>query len=195
MELTDFIPLLPIGFIYYNLRTKAIEANLATERLIGRDADLEKLINSCRGQQTVYLNGKTLKLNRISRKGRILVTIEETTELARARLRVSCLEQILDSIGEGVHWIDTQGVTEFYNNAISEMEGIPGEKILNRPITDVYQITSENSVQLRVVREKKAIKDLFTTYFRMGKKIDVMASHYPIVRNGEILGSTRSAGM
>src|SRR5690606_5168169 len=47
-------------------------------------------------------------------------------------------EMILDSAGEGICGMNAQGKISFANPAAARIMGLPVEKLINRPVTDIF---------------------------------------------------------
>lgn len=101
-----------------------------------------------------------------------------------------CLSTILNSINEGVLLVDKDGIIRFYNSQIRKFEGLDPEHVLNKPNTSVYNVDENSSEHLTVQRTCRPIIDRYQRYVTNdNKEINLIASTYPIMRNGKVISS------
>lgn len=101
------------------------------------------------------------------------------------------LELLLSHVGEGIHMVDEKGVSIYYNNAASNIEGLSSEEVIGKHILEVFPSLSEQcSTLLTVLRTGEAIYDreqTFTNY--KGKKITTINTTIPIEVDGKVIGA------
>lgn len=104
-------------------------------------------------------------------------------------------EQILKIImkftDEGIHVIDSNGVTLIYNKAIEELEGMKGSEVVGKKILDVFPSLTENTSTLcKVLKTKQPIIEQYQTYInKTGNKITSVNTTIPILDNEKIMGA------
>ncbi|WP_134702405.1 sigma-54-dependent Fis family transcriptional regulator [Ammoniphilus sp. YIM 78166] len=105
------------------------------------------------------------------------------------------LEEILDEISEGVHVVDEQGNSIFYNRKMAEIEAMKKEDVINKNILDVFQFPSEqDSTLLQALRKGLSVKNVRQTYLNAkGKEITTINHTFPIMREGKIYGAIEIA--
>ncbi|SDK09576.1 sigma-54 interaction domain-containing protein [Natronincola ferrireducens] len=144
-------------------------------------------------QKIIYHN-KILKFHRksiiINNKNLIVVCIEDCTMVSNLEDSNYCFSTVLNSIHEGILIADTKGKIQFYNKQIQIFEGLEPCNILGKPITEVYNIKPENSEHRTVLKTQTSIIDRYQKYHTMhNKEIHLIASTYPIIKNGKIIST------
>ncbi|HSQ87639.1 sigma-54 interaction domain-containing protein [Romboutsia sp.] len=101
------------------------------------------------------------------------------------------IEKIIESIDEGIHFIDKEGKTIIYNNSMAKLEQMDKKDVLNKSFIDVLQTMEiKNSTLLKVLRNKKPIKDNVQRYLNKdGKEITTINTTIPIVVENELIGA------
>jgi arginine utilization regulatory protein len=105
------------------------------------------------------------------------------------------LRQVLETIDEGIHIVDCNGTTIYYNKAMSDIEGLSIESVMGRNLLDLFpSLSKETSTLLRVLENGKPIKDKTQNYVNVkGKEITSINSTFPIHRKGRIEGALEIA--
>ncbi|MGI6663465.1 MAG: sigma-54 interaction domain-containing protein [Bacillota bacterium] len=103
----------------------------------------------------------------------------------------STISVVLESISQGVHVVDKDGVTVIYNKAASQIDGLSEREVIGKDVLSVFpSLDRHTSTLLRVLRT--GIPELdrqqtFTNY--KGKRITTVNSTYPILSNGKVIGA------
>lgn len=94
----------------------------------------------------------------------------------------SITEAIIENIDVGIHVVDEDGTTVFYNQAMADMEGLIINDVIGKRILDIFpSLTQETSTLYRVLNTRKPIYDTKQTYLnRHGKQIKTINSTIPI---------------
>jgi len=98
---------------------------------------------------------------------------------------------VLDSINQGIHVVDENGITVVYNEAASRMDGLAKEEVIGKSLLDVFpSLDNNSSTLLRVL--KSGVPELerqqtFSNY--KGKKITTVNSTHPIRIDGKLVGA------
>jgi len=105
------------------------------------------------------------------------------------------LHSILSTIDEGIHAVDANGVTIFYNHVAAKLDGVEGEEVLGKHVLDVFpSLTVETSTLLKVIHTRKPIHNQHQSYYNIrGVLIDTVNTTLPITVNGEIVGAVEIA--
>ncbi len=105
------------------------------------------------------------------------------------------LEAILGSIDEGIHAVDADGITIFYNESASRHDGVEIGEVLSRHILDVFpSLNKETSTLLKVARDGKPIYQQSQTYTNIrGELIDTVNTTLPIKKDGAVIGAVEIA--
>ncbi len=105
------------------------------------------------------------------------------------------MQKILHDIDEGIHIVDSEGVTRVYNKAMEKIEGIGKAQTIGRHLLDVFpNWTAENSTLLTVLKTGKPLKLQKQSYLNLvGQKISTVNTTYPILHENEIIGAVEIA--
>ncbi len=97
----------------------------------------------------------------------------------------------LEVAAEGFHIVDRHGITVFYNQAASRIDGLEPGEVLGKHILDVFPSLDENtSTLLKVLKTGVPEVERQQTFFNFkGKKITTINNTYPILVGGEIAGA------
>lgn len=100
-------------------------------------------------------------------------------------------DKILANVEEAIHVVDDKGITVYYNQAASEMDGLKIESVVGRHILEVYpSLTTETSSLLQVLsRQKPILQQQQTIVARTGKMVTILYSTYPLYHNGILAGA------
>lgn len=99
-------------------------------------------------------------------------------------------ENIINSIDEGIHAIDTSGKLFVYNSSIEKLEGYKASEIIGKHVTEVYNLDWKTSLLLKVLKEGNPIFDFHQSYTTTnGKWVDVMTSIVPLYSKDKIIGA------
>ncbi len=100
------------------------------------------------------------------------------------------LEVLLRLVDVGVHVVDANGVTRYYNDAAAKLEGLDPSQVIGRHILDVYpSLDGQSSTLLQVASTLQPVlnhQQAFTHY--KGKRITTINSTWPIVVDGQLQG-------
>lgn len=103
---------------------------------------------------------------------------------------VKIYDEILSKLEEGVQVVNNSGVTIIYNKAMAELESMKVDDVLNKDIKCVLPSCGYGSTHLEVMKIGQPIEFICQEYLtKDGKKVTASNSTYPIVENGEIVGS------
>src|SRR3954468_8382814 len=105
------------------------------------------------------------------------------------------LTAILKSIDEGIHVVNTEGRTIFYNEVAAKHDGMDGEEVLGKPLIDAFpSLTEESSTLLQVIKTGKPIYNQTQVYVNMhGVRIDTINTTLPIFLGKDIVGAVEIA--
>ncbi|OCT13499.1 Fis family transcriptional regulator [Paenibacillus pectinilyticus] len=103
--------------------------------------------------------------------------------------------KMLNMIDVGVHLIDKQGITIFYNDKMAETDGFTRAEVLGKNFFDLFpSLTNETSTFMKVLQTGTDIREKIQTYVSVtGKRITTINSTYPLIENGEIIGALEVA--
>lgn len=103
----------------------------------------------------------------------------------------SLIEILLNYVDIGIHIVDKDGVTLFYNKANSKLEGLNEDEVIGKNILEIFpSLTYETSTLLKVLKTKEPIINklqVFMTY--KGKEVTTLNTTFPLFYGGELVGA------
>jgi arginine utilization regulatory protein len=105
------------------------------------------------------------------------------------------LSAILKSIDEGIHVVNTEGKTIFYNEVAARHDGMDIKEVQGKHLFDVFPSLTENSsTLLKVIKSGKPIYNQTQVYVNIhGARIDTINTTLPIFVDNEIIGAVEIA--
>jgi arginine utilization regulatory protein len=105
------------------------------------------------------------------------------------------LAAILKTIDEGIHVVNTEGITIFYNDVAARHDGLRQEEVLEKPLLEAFpSLTEETSTLYKVLLTKKPIFNQVQTYLnKHSVKIETVNTTLPIFVKGEFFGAVEIA--
>ncbi|MEW9671405.1 sigma-54 interaction domain-containing protein [Ammoniphilus sp. 3BR4] len=107
----------------------------------------------------------------------------------------SQFEWILNIINVGVHMVDKQGETVFYNETMAGIDGLKREEVLGKNIFQLYpSLTDETSTLYLALDKGTQTAETIQTYVNLqGKTVTSINSTYPLYEGDEIIGAVELA--
>ena len=103
----------------------------------------------------------------------------------------SLIDILLNYVDIGIHIVDKDGVTLFYNKANSKLEGLNEDEVIGKNILDIFpSLTYETSTLLKVLKTKEPILNklqVFLTY--KAKEVTTLNYTFPLFYRGELIGA------
>ncbi|MFD2445731.1 sigma-54 interaction domain-containing protein [Bacillus sp. CGMCC 1.16607] len=105
------------------------------------------------------------------------------------------LASILKSIDEGIHVINTEGITIFYNEVAARHDGMHIDEVLGKPLLEVFpSLNKETSTLYKVLLTKKPIYNQPQTYLnKHSVNIETINTTLPIFVKEEFIGAVEIA--
>ncbi|MBS4215989.1 MULTISPECIES: sigma-54 interaction domain-containing protein [Neobacillus] len=105
------------------------------------------------------------------------------------------LSAILKSIDEGIHVVNIEGKTIFYNEVAARHDGMEVTEVLGKHLLEAFpSLTVDSSTLLKVIKTTKPIYNQTQEYVNLhGARIDTMNTTLPILLNDEIIGAVEIA--
>lgn len=100
----------------------------------------------------------------------------------------SNLKLILNNLDEGIHIVDQEGRTIFYNQKVSDIDGLEPAEVLGKNIFDTYpSLTVETSTLIQTLKTGQAVNNKQQTFINSkGEKITTINQTVPLqFDNGE----------
>lgn len=103
----------------------------------------------------------------------------------------SLIDILLNYVDIGIHIVDKNGITLFYNKANSKLEGLSPDEVIGKNILEVFpSLTPETSTLIKVLKTGEPIINklqVFLTY--KGKEITTLNTTFPLYYGGELIGA------
>ncbi|MHC0039041.1 sigma-54 interaction domain-containing protein [Pseudoneobacillus sp. C159] len=109
--------------------------------------------------------------------------------------KVNIYQQILDEIDIGIHVINQEGKTIFYNKKMMEIESMDIEDVLDKNLLEVFSFEqNSHSTLLEALHKRRRVLNVKQTYYNnTGKEITTINNTIPLL-NGDIqLGAVEIA--
>ena len=75
------------------------------------------------------------------------------------------LKQLINHLEVGIHVVDKDGKTIYYNEAMGRIEGLKPEKVLGKKVVDVVKgLDENNSTLMNALKNKKSYEDVIQKY-------------------------------
>jgi arginine utilization regulatory protein len=105
------------------------------------------------------------------------------------------LEAILGAIDEGIHVVDSQGITIYYNHVAAKLDGLSVEEVMGKHLLDVFpSLDDETSTLIKVIESKDPIYHQHQRYTNMkGVQVITVNTTLPIWVDGELVGAVEVA--
>jgi arginine utilization regulatory protein len=105
------------------------------------------------------------------------------------------LKAILNTIDEGIHVVDADGVTIFYNQVAAAHDNLSVDEVIGRPILEVFpSLNKETSTLLKVIETGQAIVNQQQTYTNLkGERVTTVNTTLPLWINGKLCGAVEIA--
>lgn len=105
------------------------------------------------------------------------------------------LAAILKSIDEGIHVVNIEGITTFYNEVAAKHDGLEVEEVIGKPLLEIFpSLDEKTSTLLKVIKTKKPIYNQTQSYVNMhGKRIETINTTLPIIVDGKMIGAVEIA--
>lgn len=106
------------------------------------------------------------------------------------------LEVVLDHSNEGIHMVDREGITRYYNSAAAAMDGLDFRDVVGKHILDVFpSLNKDTSTLLQVARTGTPIIDQQQVYMNLrGVEISTINTTLPVFgQAGELVGAVEMA--
>ncbi|ATW28528.1 hypothetical protein DCMF_10690 [Candidatus Formimonas warabiya] len=115
--------------------------------------------------------------------------IREITELVEKDVYIESLEQILNSINEGIVATDGEGKIFIFNQASEKLEGLKAEQVLGKTLWEVYGIENQTSIHFKARRQNKPLLGVCENFLASGKVITLITDNFPLYDGDKVIGA------
>ncbi|WP_078596835.1 sigma-54 interaction domain-containing protein [Evansella clarkii] len=111
---------------------------------------------------------------------------KDTTEMLKA---------ILESIDEGIHVVDKNGITIYYNETAAGHDGLSSREVIGKPLLEVFpSLSHQTSTLLQVIKSGLPIYNQPQSYRNIkGELIDTINTTIPVMADNNIAGAVEIA--
>ncbi|WP_040340335.1 sigma-54 interaction domain-containing protein [Fictibacillus macauensis] len=108
---------------------------------------------------------------------------------------IEMLKAILKTIDEGIHVVDANGMTIFYNEVAARLDGMKIPEVLHQHVLDSFpSLDHQTSTLLNVVKSGQPILNEPQSYTNLnGKRVDTVNTTLPLIVQGELIGAIEIA--
>ena len=101
------------------------------------------------------------------------------------------LQAILGAIDEGIHVVDANGITVFYNHVAARLDGLTPDEVLGKPLLDVFpSLDRHSSTLLRVIESGESIYNLPQAYTNWkGVRVETINTTLPVRVGKRLVGA------
>jgi arginine utilization regulatory protein len=126
---------------------------------------------------------------------RIIWGVDANQMVQLTALTEEVLSAILKTIDEGIHVVNTEGKTIFYNEVAARHDGMDVGEVQGKHLLDAFpSLTVNSSTLLRVIKTGKPIYNQTQVYVNLhGTRIDTINTTLPIFLDKEIIGAVEIA--
>lgn len=112
----------------------------------------------------------------------VIKSTGDSSLLPNSTMYGSILATLIENIDLGIHIVDSEGATIFYNQAMADLEGLDIKEVMGRNILEIFpSLTFETSTLLTVLNTKKPMINRVQNYVNSyGGKITTTNSTIPI---------------
>lgn len=97
------------------------------------------------------------------------------------------LKLLISSLKEGIHIVDSQGKTIFYNEAMEKIEGVKKEYVMGKEIQEYLKGMENESTIINALKSGKAFRDTMQNYSNdKGKIITSINTTIPLKVEGKV---------
>lgn len=111
--------------------------------------------------------------------------------MEKRRVTEEMLQEVLHSIDEGIHVVNTEGITIFYIPVAAALDGMAVEEVLGTHVLEAFpSLTNKTSTLMQVLQTGQPIYNQRQTYTnRYGKRIVTINSTIPLRVGGRLAGA------
>lgn len=97
------------------------------------------------------------------------------------------LQSLIDNLKEGIHIVDAEGKTIYYNEAMGAIEGVSKGDVMGKEIQEYLKCLEEKSTIVQCLKNGKSWKDTVQNYSNdNGKIITSINSTIPVKNHGKV---------
>lgn len=100
---------------------------------------------------------------------------------------VVILETLIDNLKEGIHIVDSEGKTIYYNNAMTSIEGVSKKEVMGKKVYEYLSDLEDKSTIISSLKSGKESREVIQNYSNdKGRIITSINSTIPVRKDGDI---------
>lgn len=107
----------------------------------------------------------------------------------------AALQALLHVMDEGIHIVDRDGVTIYYNEQAGRNDGLVPDEVIGRHLLEVFpSLSAETSTLLKVLQTGRPVQEQPQTFANYkGNRITTLNASWPIFEDGRLVGAVEVA--
>ncbi|SHI65523.1 arginine utilization regulatory protein [Clostridium amylolyticum] len=104
------------------------------------------------------------------------------------------LETLISTLSQGIHIVDSEGKTIYYNSAMERIEGVKRSEVLGKKVSEISNIEERSSTLMNSLKYRKKFTDVIQKYnVFYGKDVTTINTTVPVYNNKEIIAAIEIA--
>ena len=105
------------------------------------------------------------------------------------------LETLISNSEDGIHIVDGEGNTIYYNTSMAKIEDVQPQQVMGRKVTEyLTELKEDNSTLMNAIKDKEKIVDVVQHYGRgCNKDILTINTTVPVLHNGQAIAAIEIA--
>ncbi|WP_392486473.1 sigma-54 interaction domain-containing protein [Haloimpatiens sp. FM7315] len=101
------------------------------------------------------------------------------------------LKSLIDNLDVGIHIVNDEGKTIYYNEAMGAIEGLKKNQVLGKLVSEYLEgVDDQSSTIMRCIKSGEKFKDIIQRYSsNRGKKIITINTTVPVIKEGKVVAS------
>lgn len=101
------------------------------------------------------------------------------------------LKVLLETLEEGIHIVDSDGNTIYYNSSMSKVEGLRQEQVIGKKVTEYLKgVEDDASTLMNALKNNRKYVDIIQQYkSNSGNKITTINTTIPVVSEGKVIAA------
>jgi len=104
------------------------------------------------------------------------------------------LETLISTLSQGIHIVDSEGKTIYYNSAMERIEGVKRSEVLGKKVSEISNIEERSSTLMNSLKYRKKFTDVIQKYnVFYGKDVTTINTTVPVYNNKETIAAIEIA--
>ncbi|WP_040211522.1 sigma-54 interaction domain-containing protein [Clostridium polynesiense] len=104
------------------------------------------------------------------------------------------LETLIASISEGIHIVDKEGKTIYYNTVMEKIEGVKKNHVMGKKINEISNLDERSSTLMNSLKFKQKFTDIIQKYsYFYSKEVTSINTTVPVILDSEVVAAIEIA--